>query len=76
MAEAKPNRRIPRPPLGWPLLPVPREGSLHYPSLEESIKQCIKIILLTRPGEQLMRPWFGAGLSRFLHQSNTLEIRQ
>ncbi len=23
-----------------------------------------------------MRPWFGAGLSRFLHQSNTLDVRQ
>lgn len=76
MTEAKTNRRIPKPPLGWPLLPVPRQGSLHYPSLEESIKQYIKILLLTRPREQLMRPWFGAGLSRFLHQSNTLELRQ
>jgi len=62
--------------LGWPLLSVPENGSLHYPSLEESIKQYIKILLLTRPREQLMRPWFGAGLSRFLHQSNTLQIRQ
>ena len=76
MTQVKPNKRIPRPPLGWPLLSVPENGSLHYPSLEESIKQYIKILLLTRPREQLMRPWFGAGLSRFLHQSNTLEIRQ
>jgi len=76
MTEVKKNRRIPRPPVGWPLLSVPENGSLSYPSLEESIKQYIKILLLTRPREQLMRPWFGAGLSRFLHQSNTLETRQ
>jgi uncharacterized protein len=76
MTEAKKNRRIPRPPVGWPLLCVPENGSLHYPSLEGSIKAYIKILLLTRPREQLMRPWFGAGLSRFLHQSNTLETRQ
>ena len=72
----KKNKRIPNPPLGWPLLPVPENGSLNYPTLENSIKQYIRIILLTRPGEQLMRPRFGAGLSQFLHQQNTLETRQ
>lgn len=70
------NKRIPRPPLGWPLLPVPENGTLSYPTLEDSIKQSIRIILLTRPGEQLMRPLFGAGLSRFLHLPNTLETRR
>lgn len=75
--KVKQNKRIPNPPIGWPLLPVPVGGTLTYPSLEESIKQYIKIVLLTRPGgEQLMHPRFGAGLSRFLHQPNTLEIRQ
>jgi len=72
----KANRRIPKPPVGWPLLPAPKNGTLSYPTLENSIKQYIKIILLTRPGEQLMRPQFGAGLAQFLHQSNTLETRQ
>lgn len=76
MNQVKKNRHIPKPPIGWPLLPVPVNGSFIYPSLEESIKQSIKIILLTRPGEQLMRPQFGAGLSDYLHQSNTLETRQ
>lgn len=72
----KNNKNIPGPPLGWPLLPVPDEGTLSYPSLEDSIKQSIRIILLTRPGEQLMRPRFGAGLPRFLHLPNTLETRR
>jgi uncharacterized protein len=72
----KKNKNIPRPPLGWPLLPVPEGGTLSHPSLEDSIKQYIRILLLTRPGEQLMRPRFGAGISRFLHQPNTLETRR
>lgn len=64
-------------PLSWPLLPVPdQDGHLHFPSLEESVRQSIRVILLTRPGEQLMRPTFGAGLARFVHLPNTLETRR
>jgi uncharacterized protein len=72
----KKNKHIPNPPLGWPLLPVPIDGVLSYPTLEESIGQYIRITLLTRPGEQLMHPRFGAGLSNFLHLPNTLETRR
>ncbi len=62
---------------GWPLLPLPdANGQLHYPTVEESVRQSIKIILLTRPGEQLMRPGFGAGLENFLHEPNTLVTRK
>lgn len=75
-AMIKPNKRVPRPPIGWPLLPVPVDGTLRYPTLEESIKEHIKIVLLTRPGERLMRPHFGAGLARFLREPNTLSTRQ
>ena len=71
----KTNRRIPEPPIGWPLLPVPQNGTLRYPNLNESIKQYIKVVLLTRKGELLMRPKFGAGLAQFLHQPNVLETR-
>jgi phage baseplate assembly protein W len=52
------------------------DGSLAYPSLEDSIRESIKVILLTRPGEQLMRPEYGAGLNRFLHEPNTLVTRR
>jgi phage baseplate assembly protein W len=69
-------RTIPR-PIGWPLLPLPdAEGRLRYPTLEESVRQMIQVILLTRPGEQLMRPEFGAGLDRFLHETNTADTRR
>ncbi len=73
----KKGKHLPPSPITWPLLPVPDEnGRLHYPSLEESIRQMLRIILSTRPGEQLMRPEFGAGLSRFLHDPNTLTTRR
>ena len=65
------------PPVGWPLLPVPdAAGGLDYPSLDDSVRQQIRVILLTRPGEQLMRPDFGAGLEDFLHEPDTLSTRR
>jgi uncharacterized protein len=65
------------PPLiGWPLLPVPdAEGRLMYPTLAESVRQTIEVVLRTRPGEQLMRPEFGAGIQTLLHEPNTLATR-
>src|SRR5437867_2295798 len=64
---------VPPPLVGWPLLPVPdANGQLNYPPLETSIRQMIQVILRTRPGEQLMRPGFGAGLANFLHEPNDL----
>lgn len=61
------------PPIGWPLLPLPDAGgTLAWPTLEESVGQLIRVVLQTRPGEQLMRPAFGAGLENFLHEPNTL----
>jgi phage baseplate assembly protein W len=64
-------------PINWPLLPLPdKNGRISYPSLERSIRDSIKIILSTRPGEQLMRPLFGAGLQSFLHESNTVTTRR
>lgn len=63
--------------IGWPLLSVPEsEGRLTYPTLEQSVRQSIRIILSTRPGEQLMRPSFGAGLVNLLHEPNTLATRK
>jgi phage baseplate assembly protein W len=71
------DRTIPGPFIGWPLFPLPdARGQLQYPTLEESVRQSIQIILRTRPGEQLMRPEFGAGLENFLHEPNTLTTRR
>jgi Bacteriophage baseplate protein W len=68
-------------PLTWPLLPTPGHApdehkTFGFPTLDESVRQMIRIILLTRPGEQLMRPEFGAGIGRFLHEPNTVETRR
>lgn len=64
-------------PTSWPLLPLPDEqGQMHYPSIAESVRQSIEILLRTRPGEQLMRPNFGGGLENFLQQPNTLATRR
>ena len=65
-----------RDPISWPFLPVPRNGQLSYDSLEQSVRDSIRIILTTRPGEQLMQPRFGAGLQNFLDEGNTLAIRR
>lgn len=66
-----------RPLIGWPLFVVPDEhGRLAYPDLERSVRDAIRILLSTRPGEQLMRPDFGGGLDRLLHEPNTLATRR
>jgi len=71
------NRYVPKPKLGWPLLPLPdSNGQLAYPTLEESVRQSIRVILCTRPGEQLMHPRFGAGLDRYLSEPNDLTTRK
>jgi uncharacterized protein len=71
--DAKPSAA----PIGWPLFPVPAaNGELAYPSsLAESVRQQLQVILSTRPGEQLMRPGFGAGLTEFLGEPDTLATR-
>ncbi len=72
------DARPPLPPIGWPLLPVPDdEGELAYPgALAESVRQQLQVILSTRPGEQLMRPGFGGGLTEFLGEPDTIATRR
>lgn len=63
-------------PIGWPLLPVPDDnGELHYPTLSHSVREQIEVLLSTRPGEQLMRAGFGAGLENLLNEPNTVATR-
>jgi phage baseplate assembly protein W len=65
-----------KPPICWPLLPIPdADGRIAFPDLETSIRQRIEAVLRTSPGEQLMRPNFGAGLELLVHQPNTAEVR-
>lgn len=64
-------------PIGWPLLPLPDEnGQLAYPTLAESVRQNLRVILSTRPGEQLMRPEYGAGLVDFIGEPDTIATRR
>jgi len=63
-------------PIGWPFLPVPEGGVISYPTLEQSVRDSIRVILTTRPGEQLMTPFFGAGLQNFLDEGNTVAVRR
>ena len=68
---------VPRPPLGWPLLPLPdAAGRLSWPTLDQSVRDQIRVVLSTRPGEQLMRPDFGGGLELVLHEPDTLATRR
>jgi phage baseplate assembly protein W len=62
-------------PIGWPFLPVPKNGALSFPTMEQSVRDSIRVILMTRPGEQLMRPRYGAGLQNFLDEGNTVAVR-
>nr|WP_269841546.1 GPW/gp25 family protein [Paucibacter sp. M5-1]MCZ7884696.1 GPW/gp25 family protein [Paucibacter sp. M5-1] len=39
------------------------------------MRQQIEVLLSTRPGEQLMRPGFGAGLENLLTEPNTVATR-
>lgn len=67
----------PRQPIGWPFLPLPdAAGALHWPTLERSVADQIRVILMTRPGEQLMRSTYGGGLENQLHEPNTLTTRR
>ena len=70
------SARLPAALIGWPLLPLPDAGGeLHWPALEDSVRQSIRVILSTRPGEQLMHPDFGGGLAQFIAEQNTLATR-
>jgi hypothetical protein len=62
--------------LSWPLDGIDTSsGRLPAARDDESVRQVILNILLTRPGERLMRPQFGAGLLDFVHQPNNQTTR-
>lgn len=74
LTNAKPS--LPQIARGWPLLPVPGgDGTLAWPDPLLSVRQMIEVILRTAPGEQLMRPGFGAGTAAMLHAPNDLPTR-
>jgi phage baseplate assembly protein W len=64
------------PPQGWPLGAPDDSGALNWTSGEDCLREALWNLLLTSPGERLMRPSFGAGLRDFLNQPNTETTRQ
>ena len=61
--------------LNWPLGGIDENGRLSYTRDDDSVREVIRNILLTRPGERLMRPQFGAGIMDFIHQPNNETTR-
>ncbi len=61
--------------ISWPLGPIDESGGLPYAKDEDSVREVMRNILLTRPGERLMRAEFGAGLLDFIHEPNNETTR-
>lgn len=59
----------------WPLGPIDAEGRLDWSIDDQSVREVMLNILLTRPGERVQRPDFGAGLLNFVHQPNNETTR-
>jgi uncharacterized protein len=52
------------------------DGRWAWSEADDNVRESIRIILLTEPGERLMLPTFGAGLRRFLFEPNTPATRR
>ena len=61
--------------MSWPLDGISEDGRFDYAKDEESVREVIRNILLTRPGERLRRRTFGAGITDFIHQTNNVTTR-
>jgi phage baseplate assembly protein W len=62
--------------LSFPLLDgIVADGRLAWQQGNESVREVMLNILLTRPGERLMRPEFGAGILDYIHQPNNETTR-
>ncbi|MDM0001810.1 GPW/gp25 family protein [Variovorax sp. J22P240] len=51
---------------------VQPDGSIAWSRGEDNIRESMRIVLMTEPGERLRLPQFGAGLGRFLFEPNTV----
>ena len=65
--EPDPSRAFLGVGLAYPVR-LAKDGALAMVAYEEDIRQAIRIILGTNPGERVMRPNFGAGLNAFLFE--------
>jgi Bacteriophage baseplate protein W len=55
---------------------VGADGRLAWSEGEDNVRESIRIILLTEPGERVMLEDFGCGLRKFLFEPNTVTTRQ
>ncbi len=62
--------------VGWPLEAPDATGHLEYTADAQSLREALWNVLMTTPGERLMRPAFGAGMNQFIGQPNTQTTRQ
>lgn len=60
---------------GLTLDPGAAQGRLAWRRGHAALRDCLLNILLTRPGERLMRPAFGAGIRDFIHLPNNETTR-
>ena len=60
--------------LSFPLR-VGTDGRLATSSDEANVRESLQLILLTEPGERVMREDFGCGLKRFLFEPNNATTR-
>jgi phage baseplate assembly protein W len=51
---------------------VGSDGRLSYSLGPDNVRESIRVILMTDPGERVMLPDFGGGLRRFLFEPNIL----
>lgn len=54
--------------IGWNFPVAQTAGQTEMAQYEEDVRQAVLIVLLTNPGERIMRPTFGAGLNDFLFE--------
>jgi phage baseplate assembly protein W len=54
--------------VGWSFPVAESGGQTEMAQYEEDVRQAIRIVLLTNPGERMMRPTFGAGLKDFVFE--------
>jgi hypothetical protein len=52
------------------------DGRLAWSEGEQNVRESIRLILMTAPGERLMRERFGCGIREFLFEPNTVTTRQ
>ena len=55
---------------------VDENGRLAWARGEQNVRESVRLILMTEPGERVMREDFGCGLRQFLYEPNTVATRQ